>query len=170
MSLHLTGESASSKPAKSIATPKRTNDVCYKTGRLKATDRVFYRQSYLLTAQRRNFRTADSSRRRATCRMLLRNPGALQADGDPPETVQRGLQAFDDLGGDLVGRRQQVGIVEAASLSQKMSRLTLSRLSEVGIGEAPEALGLLALVRVGRRCSRRRNRRGRRASSAALSA
>jgi hypothetical protein len=44
-----------------------------------------------------------------------------------PEAVQAGLQVLDDLLGQLVRLGQVVEVGEALSLSQKRSRLVLSR-------------------------------------------
>src|SRR6266446_3040917 len=59
----------------------------------------------------------------------------LKAQRDFAEAVERGFQVLDDFGGDLVRRRQQVGIVERVVLSQKMSRLILSRATSSALGK-----------------------------------
>jgi len=41
---------------------------------------------------------------------------ASEAQGDLTETIERGFEVLDDLGGDLIGRRQQVGVVERVVL------------------------------------------------------
>jgi len=93
----------------------------------------------------------------------------LQAQRNFTEAVECGLQVFDDFGGDLIGRRQQVGVVERVVLEPEDVEIDLVAGDKISMREPPEALGLGALVLGAQICSRRRNRRDRRASSAAPS-
>ena len=77
----------------------------------------------------------------------------LQISCDCSELRERGFQILDDLGGDHVGIGQVGGVFEASSLSQKMSRLALSRLSKLLVGEASRALGFFSLVAILRGCN-----------------
>jgi hypothetical protein len=70
----------------------------------------------------------------------------LQAQRDFAEAIERGFQIFDDFGGDLVGGRQQVGVVERVVLEPEDIEIELVAGDELGMGKATEAFGPGALV------------------------
>ena len=89
--------------------------------------------------------------------------------GDVAEAVERRLQVFDDLGRDFIGRRQQIGIVERVILEPEDVEIDLVARQQLGSGKRLNARSPRARAG-GPIGSRRRNRRDRRAPSAALSA
>src|SRR5205807_716879 len=65
------------------------------------------------------------------------------------ETLQSGFQALDDFGGDLVWRRQAVGVLEARVLEPEDVEVELVALDQLVIAEATETIGLLSGVPFG---------------------
>src|SRR5437016_11155624 len=81
---------------------------------------------------------SQSCNLRGRARSLL----SLQAQRDFAEAVERRLQILDDFGGNLVGGRQEVGVVERVVLEPEDVEVDLVASDEVGMREAPEAVGL----------------------------
>ncbi len=74
--------------------------------------------------------------------------GPTQVGGDQGELVQRGLQVFDDLGGDHVGRWQIGRVFQAVVFEPEDVEAGLVPLHQFVIGEGMEPLRLFSLVSV----------------------
>src|SRR6266566_7672693 len=85
---------------------------------------------------------SQSCNLRGRARSLL----SLQAQRDFAEAVERRLQILDDFGGNLVRRRQEVGVVERVVLEPGDVEIDFVASGELGIGVAPKAVGLGPLV------------------------
>jgi len=70
----------------------------------------------------------------------------LQTQRDFAEAVECRFEVLDDFGGDLVGRREQVGIVERVVLEPEDVEIDLVAGDELGLPETPEAFAFGTLV------------------------
>jgi hypothetical protein len=81
----------------------------------------------------------------------------LQTGRDLAEALKGRFQALDDLGGDLVRRRQQIRVIQAVVLQPEDVEVDLVAPDQIGIGEFAEALALFAFpaaaLSCGRKCS-----------------
>ena len=69
--------------------------------------------------------------------LLARSPiwsSGLQAQRDLLKAIERRFQVLDDLGGDLVGRRQQIGVVQRVILEPEDVEVHLVARDKVGMG------------------------------------